>query len=59
MEVVFSQDSVKAPTRKLMHAKEIQPAMDTPRAPRTERSQRVLGGVLWLGLTALLVYIST
>ena len=42
-----------------MHAKEIQQTMNTPRFTRAERSQRVLDGVLWLGLTALLVYISS
>ena len=44
--------------RELMHAKEIQQATITPRAGGTDRSQRILGGVLWLGLTALLIYIS-
>jgi hypothetical protein len=42
-----------------MHAKEIQQAAMAPRAAETDRSQRILGGVLWLGLTALLIYISS
>jgi hypothetical protein len=42
-----------------MHAKDFRQAAMAPRAAGTDHSQRILGGVLWLGLTVLLIYISS
>jgi len=41
-----------------MHAKGIRPVANTPTPAGADRAQRILGGALWLGLTALLVYLS-
>ncbi len=42
-----------------MHAKGMRPAVNAPRLTGIVRAQRILGGVLWLGFAALLLYIST
>ena len=45
--------------REFMYVKEGQQPVMAPRPAETDRSQQILGGALWLGLTALLVYISS
>jgi len=42
-----------------MHAKGLRPVAKNQRFSGIDRSQQVLGGVLWLGLTTLLIYISS
>lgn len=65
IECVFAKDSAKTPSqankqteRGFMHAKGIRPVANTPTPAGADRAQRILGGALWLGLTALLVYLS-
>jgi len=41
-----------------MHAKGIRNTVNTPHPLSGDRPQRILGGALWLGLAALLVYLS-
>jgi hypothetical protein len=64
MRGVSTQDSVKTPSklvpeRELMHAKGLRQIVNDPHPAGIDRSQRILGGFLWFGLTALLIYIST
>ena len=41
-----------------MHARGDRTAVNTPHPLHGDKPQKILGGALWLGLAALLVYLS-